>query len=286
MSHPGPRAVEIVLSGAERRALERAVADGSRRLAERAGMVLACADGLSNAAVAQRFSVSVPTASKWRSRFATPRLAGLEDGARAGSAGEDGAVPGDACADRAGVRRWHLEQAGRGGSGGERDRGEPLAVPVRRRAAGRPARRATARPATVDPARPGRGRRRGDLGGTAEGCHPLVACLDGPAQRPEYVHHRADLEEVRPQTPCPGRVQAVERPVVRGEGRRRRGSLPQPAGAGRGAVRRRESPDPGAGPVPAGAGDDARHATGGAPMTTTATASPACSRRSTSPTAP
>ena len=44
-----------------------------------AGMVLACADGLSNAAVAQRFSVSVPTASKWRSRFATQRLAGLED---------------------------------------------------------------------------------------------------------------------------------------------------------------------------------------------------------------
>ena len=47
-------------------------------------MVLACADGLSNAAVAQRFSVSVPTASKWRSRFATQRLAGLEDEARAG----------------------------------------------------------------------------------------------------------------------------------------------------------------------------------------------------------
>ena len=47
-------------------------------------MVLACADGLSNAAVAQRFSVSVPTASKWRSRFATQRLAGLEDAARAG----------------------------------------------------------------------------------------------------------------------------------------------------------------------------------------------------------
>ena len=47
-------------------------------------MVLACGDGLSNAAVAQRFSVSVPTASKWRSRFATQRLAGLEDEARAG----------------------------------------------------------------------------------------------------------------------------------------------------------------------------------------------------------
>src|SRR5512132_4425149 len=103
MSHPGPRAVEIVLSGAERRALERAVADGSRRLAERAGMVLACADGLSNAAVAQRFSVSVPTASKWRSRFATQRLAGLEDEARAGRPKADLMLTE---VERAELRRW------------------------------------------------------------------------------------------------------------------------------------------------------------------------------------
>ena len=103
MSHPGPRAVEIVLSGAERRALERAVADGSRRLAERAGMILACADGLSNAAVAQRFSVSAPTASKWRSRFATQRLAGLEDQARAGRPKAD---LGLTEVERAELRRW------------------------------------------------------------------------------------------------------------------------------------------------------------------------------------
>ena len=103
MSHPGPRAVEIVLSGAERRALELAVADGSRRLAERAGMVLACADGLSNAAVAQRFSVSVPTASKWRSRFATQRLAGLEDEARAGRPKADLMLTE---VERAELRRW------------------------------------------------------------------------------------------------------------------------------------------------------------------------------------
>ena len=36
---------------------------------------------------------------------------------------------------------------------------------------------------------------------TAEGRHPLVAGLDGQAQRPEQVDDRADLEEVRPQAP-------------------------------------------------------------------------------------
>jgi len=76
--------VEVVLSQAERRALERAVDGRSGRLADRAGIVLACADGLSNAAVAQRFSVSVATVRAWRSRFAARRLAGLEDEPRAG----------------------------------------------------------------------------------------------------------------------------------------------------------------------------------------------------------
>jgi transposase len=66
-------------------------------------MVLACADGLSNAAVAQRFSVSVPTASKWRSRFATQRLAGLEDEARAGRPKADLLLTE---VERAELRRW------------------------------------------------------------------------------------------------------------------------------------------------------------------------------------
>ena len=66
-------------------------------------MVLACADGLSNAAVAQRFSVSVPTASKWRSRFATQRLAGLEDAARAGRPKADLMLTE---VERAELRRW------------------------------------------------------------------------------------------------------------------------------------------------------------------------------------
>jgi len=103
MSHPGPRAVEIVLSGAERGALERAVGGESRRLAERAGIVLACADGLSNVAVARRFSVSVPTVGKWRGQFAERRLAGLEDGPRAGRPKSDLVVTE---AERSELVRW------------------------------------------------------------------------------------------------------------------------------------------------------------------------------------
>jgi transposase len=103
MSHPGPRAVEIVLSGAERRALERAVGGESRRLAERAGIVLACAEGLSNAAAARRFSVSVPTVGKWRARFAEQRLAGLKDEPRAGRPKADLVVTE---AERAELTRW------------------------------------------------------------------------------------------------------------------------------------------------------------------------------------
>ena len=55
-----------------------------RRLAERAAIVLACADGSSNTAVAQELSVTVATVRKWRARFAEQGLAGLDDEARIG----------------------------------------------------------------------------------------------------------------------------------------------------------------------------------------------------------
>jgi transposase/transcriptional regulator with XRE-family HTH domain len=103
VSHPGPRAVEIVLSEAERRALGRAVQGESRRLAQRAEIVLACAQGLPNSVVAQRFSVSVPTVGKWRSRFAEHRLAGLADEPRPGRPKADLVLTG---AERAELQRW------------------------------------------------------------------------------------------------------------------------------------------------------------------------------------
>jgi transposase len=103
MVHRGPRAVEIVLSEVERRALGRVVQGESPRLAERAEIVLACAQGLSNAVVAQRFSVSMPTVAKWRSRFAEHRLAGLADGPRAGRPKADLVLTE---AERAELLRW------------------------------------------------------------------------------------------------------------------------------------------------------------------------------------
>ena len=79
-------------------------------------------------------------------------------------------------------------------------------------------------------------------GGDTERCHPLVQDLDGAPVRPVTVDDRADLAEVRPEAPSPGRVQAVHRPVVRGEDRRRRRPVSPPTGEGGRAVHRREIP--------------------------------------------
>ena len=54
------------------------------RRADRARIILACADGMSNAGAAQELGVAVKSVSKWRRRFAEQRLAGLEDDAPIG----------------------------------------------------------------------------------------------------------------------------------------------------------------------------------------------------------
>jgi transposase len=76
----------LVLSEDERRTLEnwvrrRSTAQG---LALRARIVLACADGGSNTAVAARLGVSFKTVSRWRARFLRDRLDGLTDDPRPG----------------------------------------------------------------------------------------------------------------------------------------------------------------------------------------------------------
>src|SRR5215467_1668386 len=81
---PGSSAVPIVLSEEERSELVRRARGPGVWRADRARIILACADGMSNAAAAQALGVSVKSVSKWRRQFADQRLAGLEDAAPVG----------------------------------------------------------------------------------------------------------------------------------------------------------------------------------------------------------
>src|ERR1700728_85641 len=84
MSHPGPCAAVIVLSDGERAELMRRAGSPGRRRADRARIILACADGMSNASAAQALGVAVKSVSKWRRLFADQGLAGLKDAAPIG----------------------------------------------------------------------------------------------------------------------------------------------------------------------------------------------------------
>src|SRR5437660_12886651 len=54
-------------------------------LARRAGVVLACAQGLANKSVAKKLRCSLGMVAKWRSRFLRSRLEGLYDEPRPGA---------------------------------------------------------------------------------------------------------------------------------------------------------------------------------------------------------
>jgi transposase len=84
----GPKLPELALTDEERTTLERWARrrTSSQALALRCRVVLACAEGASNAAVATRVGISRPTVTKWRARFVARRLEGLADEPRPGAA--------------------------------------------------------------------------------------------------------------------------------------------------------------------------------------------------------
>ena len=98
-----PSAVPIVLSDDERAELVRRAGLPGRRRADRARIILACAEGMSNAAAAQELGVAVKSVSKWRRKFAAERLAGLEDAGPVGHP-KAGLVLDEA--ERAQLTRW------------------------------------------------------------------------------------------------------------------------------------------------------------------------------------
>jgi transposase len=104
MASRGPRAVEVVLSAEERAELSR-WAGGAvpARVAERARIILACAEGASNTGGAGDVGVSTETVRKWRSRFVARRMAGLLDERRPGRRKPELVLSG---AERAELTRW------------------------------------------------------------------------------------------------------------------------------------------------------------------------------------
>jgi transposase len=83
---PRPKA-ELVLTDDERRTLTTWASrpKSTQRLANRARIVLACAEGLDNKAVAARLGVCAATVGTWRQRFVERRLEGLADEPRPGA---------------------------------------------------------------------------------------------------------------------------------------------------------------------------------------------------------
>jgi len=83
---PSPKLVPLDLTDDERRALEAWTRrrKTAQALALRARIILACAAGAPNQAVAAELGVSRDTVAKWRSRFLKSRLEGLTDEPRPG----------------------------------------------------------------------------------------------------------------------------------------------------------------------------------------------------------
>jgi transposase len=86
MAERGRPKAPLTLTDDERQTLERWArrAKTSQVLALRCKIILACADGATNKAVAERLGIWPQTVAKWRGRFVARRLAGLTDEPRPG----------------------------------------------------------------------------------------------------------------------------------------------------------------------------------------------------------
>src|SRR4051794_23831472 len=87
MSKGGRPKAPLILGDDERQKLETWASrpKSTQRLATRARIVLACAEGLDNKRVATRLHVHTVTVGKWRKRFLENRLDGLTDEPRPGA---------------------------------------------------------------------------------------------------------------------------------------------------------------------------------------------------------
>ena len=88
--------------------------------------------------------------------------------------------------------------------------------------------------------------------------HPLEHAHPGRTFGAERHDHRPRVAAQRAQAASAGHLQAVARSALCRQGGRRRGPVPQSARARPCAQLRREEPDPGAQPHPAGPADEAR----------------------------
>src|SRR5215210_5552476 len=87
MSRGGRPKTPLILGDDERQKLQTWASrpKSTQRLATRARIVLACAEGLDNKDVAARLHVNTVTVGKWRKRFLADRLEGLTDEPRPGA---------------------------------------------------------------------------------------------------------------------------------------------------------------------------------------------------------
>lgn len=79
------RAIDIVLTTAERRTLRSRARDSTGRVSRRARIVLLASLGWMNREIAQKLQTDPHTVARWRNRFARHRVAGIEqEASRAG----------------------------------------------------------------------------------------------------------------------------------------------------------------------------------------------------------